>query len=237
MKAYALFLMILSTAFVPSSARIINAYERDISSARASRQHLQRLDQDRNVAKRLATVEEFILYYELTAALLRRFRDVAPSLYLQIDTIVDKKGRPVDVYVKFVPSRKSIENTIASTNLNHVKNDADTYVSEYGQLTVSIRILAKKHSLLALAHELGHVHYQVSNLASYLNFFARNYPDHHTRATYLGHKPNDPSGQQASRFENYFRRIARDYYKNRNAKDDDAIYIRDQLAKLVLKTK
>lgn len=233
MKTYVLLVMVIWCGIMPSPAKIINGYEKEIHTALSSRRHLLSLPPDNNVRRRLAAVEEFIQYHQITEMLLRQFREIAPALYLQVDTIRDKKGRKVDVYIRFVPSHKNAEGTIASTNLNHLKNDKHGYVSEYGPLTVSIRILAVKHSLRILAHELGHVRYQVTNLASYLDFFSRNYADHHSRSAYLGHKPNDPSGQLAAALEKQFRLASRLYHKNQSDKHRDAVFVPEHVAKRV----
>lgn len=192
----------------------MNGYERDIQSARRSLQHLEALHRNQEVLRRLEEVKAFILYFELTQALLDQFRVISPDLYHRIDTIADAKGRAVDVYVKFVPRSGLPEGAIGVTNINQSANDPDCYLSEYGLHTVSVKICVVKASLTILAHEFGHISYQAPNLASYAAFFARNYPDQHIKAFYLGHKPNDPSAATAAAFERIFRKDFTDYLKN-----------------------
>lgn len=158
-------------------------------------------------------------------------------MFAQIDTIEDRKGRRVDVYVRFIPRNRSLNGTIATTNLSQMEDDAHASVSEYGPHTVSIQIAVVKHSLAILAHELGHVSYQVPNLASYIQFFRRTYSDRYIQAEYLGHKPNDPSGQKAVVFEKQFRKEAQVFYNSTKIKRFDPLFIRKNLAQLVLQYK
>lgn len=237
MKIYAFFTMACWLAIAPCCGKIINGYEKDIESARASAQHLRRLPRQRSVLLRLEKVEDFILYHALTNTLLDRFKKISPSLFDRLDTIVDQKGRKVDVYVKFVPRNKHIDGTIASTTIDQMDNDPHANLSEYGPHTISIQVSVVKHSLVILAHEFGHVSYQVPNLASYVQFFQRSYPDRYTRAEYLGHKPNDPSGINAVDFEKQFRKEAYIFSQKTRSKRVDPIAMRHDLAKLFIQTK
>ena len=234
MKTYVLFTLLLCHLFIPLPAKIINGYSMDIHSAEASLKHLSHLPTDRNVMMRLERVRTFILYYNLTEILLQQFKQVAPDLYHQIDTIRDYKGRAVDVYVKFVPHSEMQAGARATTNINQAEGDKHAYVSPYGNLTVSIEILTVAHSLLILAHEFGHVSYQVPNLNTYVAFFKRSYTDQHMKANYLGHKPNDPSGQTADLFENLFRSANAIFVKRTKEKPVSPVLVRDQIAKGVM---
>ena len=213
MYSYAFTTLVLCISFFTSSSKIINGYEKDIQSARRSLPHLEALPRSQEGLRRLEEVRLFIMYFELTQALLNQFKDISPALYNQIDTIADAKGRTVDVYVKFVPRSGVPEGALGVTNINQSANDPDGYLSEYGLHTVSVKICIVKASLTILAHEFGHISYQAPNLASYVAFFARNYPDQHIKASYLGHKPNDPSAASAVAFERIFRRHFSDYLK------------------------
>lgn len=151
---------------------------------------------------------------------------ISPSLYHQLDTIRDAKGRPVDVYVKFLQKTDVPTGTIAITNIKQMENDQHAYFSEYGPNTVSVKITVVKNSLLIL----GHVGYQVPNLASYVDFFFSQYRDQHMKATYLGHKPNDPSGQKALMFERQFRKGYSKYLENNDDTYTNPFTVRDQIA-------
>ncbi len=128
-----------------------------------------------------------ISFYDLTENLLNQFKIIAPKLYAEIDTISDRKGRPVHVYVKFVPVDATKVKAWGITYLNQVENDKDAYLSEYGAFTVSIKIWIVPKALLVLSHELGHVKYQIPNLASYMNFHKKCYKDE--VSNYIGHNP------------------------------------------------
>src|SRR5688572_845272 len=57
----------------------------------------------RQIESKIANLENSISYYKVTESLLNQFKMIAPDLYAEIDTIRDGKGRPVNVYIKFVP--------------------------------------------------------------------------------------------------------------------------------------
>lgn len=232
MKTYVLFAMLLlSHCLIHSSAKIINGYSLEIISAKASLTHLLALPQDRNVMVRLERVKSFILYYHLTEQLLQHFKEIAPELYHKIDTIRDFSGRTVDVYVRFVPAVDIEPGTKATTNLNQAGNDKHAYFSTYGPLTVSVKVITAPSSLLILAHEFGHVFYQVPHLVEYIQFFKRTYTDYHMKADYLGHKPNDPSGQSADLFEKAFRMARANQYKRTRPDLPNPVLLRQKIAK------
>ena len=97
------------------------------------------------------------------------------DLYNEIDTIKDIKGRAVNVFVKFIPTDATEVKAWGTTYMRQVENDQDGYLSEYGELTVSVKIWIVNNALLVLAHELGHVKYQVPNLANYFEYYRKNY--------------------------------------------------------------
>lgn len=231
MKTYVLFTMFYMLIVSITSGKIFNGYGKEIHTARASLKNLTSLTANSNVKIRIEHAKQFILYYELTEKLLEQFRTIVPALYNQIDTIRDYTGRPVDVYVKFVPRSEIYACTMATTNIDQLANDKHAYYSNYGPHSVSVKVLTVKHSLLILAHEFGHVRYQVPNLATYVDFFLRHYRDHHMKANYLGHKPNDPSGQSAIAFEKVFRTENLKFIEATNNVLQNPILIRDQIAK------
>ena len=210
MKYFALTALAYCLAITFPLCKIVNGYERNIHSARASLQRLSKLPRDKNVMTRLQRVQEFILYHDLTNVLLHEFKAVCPSLYAQIDTISDYLGRRVDVYVRFIPRSDEIQGALAVTNLTQDPQDPHAHTSEYGIHTVSVKVTVVRNALLILAHEFGHTSHQVPHLKKYVDFYKRNYGDVHSRSTYLGHKPNDPGGQHAILFENQFRKCVSD---------------------------
>jgi len=225
---------ILTAIFIVSmpslvSSKIVNGYEKDIATARTSLQSLVALP-DKRATKKIEAVRQYIIYYELTRILLDQFKIISPGLYHQIDTLTDFKGRPVNVHVKLGTPSLVGAGMLASTNVNQVIGDDHGYFSEYGQHTVSVKILTQKNSLLILAHEFGHVCYQVPNLAAYVDFFSRQYRDRHMRASYLGHKPNDRSGQCAADFERKFREDNFKFMRAVEIRFDSPTVIRDSIA-------
>lgn len=201
MKTYVLCTLFNLLVITTVCGKIINGYEKDVHSARTSLKYLAQMPDHRKVKIEMERLKKIISYYEITGKLLSQFKAIAPSLYNQIDTIVDFRGRPVDVYLKFAIRSELPAHSLATTNIGQLPEDKHAYHSNYGPHTVSIKIAIVNNSLLILAHEFGHVRYQVPNLASYMEFFSKHYLyntlDH-------GHNPHDPSGQNALRFEKEF---------------------------------
>ena len=216
---------ILLFACGPVFGRIKNGYEKNIELTKESLTYLQNLLENtdlsffrrRKVEASMQSLVNHVSYYELTENLLNQYRIIAPLLYTEIDTISDRLGRPVDVYVKFVPIDATEVKAWGITQVSQMENDKDAYVSEYGPFTVSIKIWIVSRALLVLSHEFGHVKYQVPNLASYLEFHRMHYKD--TRMlTFIGHNPNDPSGQSANQFGHIFKRTYANFLRTRNEK-------------------
>ena len=208
MKTYVLFTLcsLLSTA--TAAAEIINGYEKDIHSARTSLRHLVHMPTHQKVRYQINRIRRFIYCYETTEKMLVQFRLIAPEIYDQIDTIRDSKGRRVNVYVRFSLRSELPANTVASTSVGQLSEDHHAHYSNYGVHTISAKIAIGRNSLLILAHEFGHIAYQVSNLASYLKFYSNRYTD---PTTATGHNPGDPSGHSAARYEKKFQRKVLEY--------------------------
>ena len=131
--------------------------------------------QRRKVQSTIATFVNHVSYYDLTESLLVQFKTIAPELYAEIDTIRDRLGRPVNVYIKFVPVDGTDVKAEGTTYMNQSDYDKDAYHSEYGEFTVSVKVWIVPRALLVLAHELGHVKYQVPHAASYFEFYKKHY--------------------------------------------------------------
>jgi len=202
---------------------IKNGYEKNIEQTRESLTYLQNLleNTDLPVFRRhkveasIQILVNHISYYELTENLLSQYQIIAPRLFSEIDTITDRLGRPVDVYVKFVPIDATEVKAWGITQVSQMENDKDAYVSEFGPFTVSIKVWIVSRALLVLSHEFGHVKYQVPNLASYLEFHKMHYKDT-GMSTFIGHSPNDPSGQSANDFGNIFKQTYANFLKTGN---------------------
>lgn len=238
MKTYALFVIgcffLLSTS---SPAKIKNGYV-DIQSAHGSLRSLKILlkdDRSLSVFQRLslrnkmADLIEFISYYELTEKLLDQFKTISPALYHEIDTLKDFMGRPLDVYVKFVHEKEMPGGVAGTTNLNQDKDDRHRCLSEFGHHTISVRIAAVRKSLFLLAHEFGHVKYQVPNLASYLEYYSKIYLENSYKRKSMGHSDKDPSGRHAMDFTRRFRENYLTFVKQKERKIETHLALLQQI--------
>ena len=192
---------------------------------------------ERKIKESLKVAMDHIAYYRLTERLLEQFRTVAPDLYDEINSIKDKKGRPVDVLIKFVPLDATRLKAWGTTGIDQSDSDKDTYVSEYGVNTVSVKIWTVNKALLVLSHELGHVKYQVPNLASYLQFHRENYVAITTESDRIGHRGNDPSGMAASEYEKRYRENFSSYLKETHANFETPLAILENIMRAMGKEK
>ena len=237
MKTYCLVLImsIFSWNFVVGEVK--NGYGADIQIAEESMRHLTSLlregnlpqYKERKIKESLKVVMDHIAYYRLTEQLLEQFRIISPDLYDEINSIKDKKGRPVDVVVKFVPLDATKLKSWGTTCIGQSATDHDAYVSEYGGNTVSVKIWTVSKALLVLSHELGHVKYQVPNLASYLEFHRANYLAVTTESDRIGHLADDPSGMAASEYEKRYRENFLSYLKETDAKFETPLAILENI--------
>jgi hypothetical protein len=160
------------------------------------------------------SLNQVILNCELTERLLYQFRNIAPDLFNEIDTIKNAYGEKTDVYVKFVPDENMTESQLGSTLMGPCLDDENICYSEYGIRTVLVLIYTRIKPLFVLAHEFGHVKYQVPHLASYMVYFKKTYLDQSFKGYFIGHYPTDPSGEVALRYERRFRKYFKIYKKN-----------------------
>ena len=233
-----LLFIILFVSCNSSLCEIRNGYEKDILILKESLKNLTEIlieDKDltgiqrRKMESSVETLVNHISFYDLTENLLNQFKIIAPKLYAEIDTITDRKGRPVHVYVKFVPVDATKVKAWGITYLNQVENDKDAYLSEYGELTVSIKIWIVGKALHVLSHELGHVKYQIPNLASYMDFHKKCYNGE--LSNYIGHHPHDPSGKTAVQTEKLFRQEYFSFLKNTNEKIQNPLILLTKIRK------
>jgi len=153
----------------------------------------------------LRTLKQFIVYYDLTEELLDDFVTIAPDIYNELDNIKGQDGHPVDVYVRLVPADFGKVTALGVTNVAQSPRYEGIYYSEFGEHTVSVKICALSKPLVSLAHELGHVKYQVQNLVSYMAYYNKHYKTHACEGSLIGHEPDDPSGRLANVFEHMFK--------------------------------
>ena len=214
MKTYALLLAACILFAISTPAKIRNGYATDIESARGSlaslnallkHDHSLSIFQRLTISNKIDDLTEFITYYELTEQLLQQFKSISPDLYYQIDTIKDRIGRPLDVFVKFVPEKQMPNGVAGSTTMDPDGTDKDACFSEYGPRTASIMIAAVRKSLHLLAHEFGHVKYQAPNLEAYQQYYLKFYLASTYKFKSMGHNDKDPSGRLAENFAKRFR--------------------------------
>ena len=219
---------------------IRNGYEKDILCLRSSFNSLVTMLQDNSLsvskkhkAKRnLDFVIKKLAYYELTEMLLMQFKIISPDLFEEINTIIDKKGRPVIVYVKFIPEDEAEIRAWGVTYINQVETDSDAYRSEYGDNTVSVKIWVVNKALLVLAHELGHVKYLVPHLASYVRYHKENYTENPHFGD-VGHNPGDPSGKNAKVYEKRFREEYDVFLECVNERYQNPLLLRETIKKKI----
>ena len=225
MKKYSVVFIIFFLMLNNAWAKVKNGYENDI---REVRERLGNYNKILNTDNSLSVFEKrkikisindlisYESYYELTEELLKQFRIISPNLYNRVDSIKDAKGRPTDVYVKFIPREEALIMAGGITTMSRSDEDKDACFSEYGKHTVSIKIWIFSKGLFALSHELGHVNYQVPNLEKYTEYYKKVYRPYVTESNHIGHAANDRSGMNASTFEREFKKDYLDYIKFRN---------------------
>jgi hypothetical protein len=237
-KRAALIFMIIACSNSVVFGEIMNGYDKDIVSMRQSLKHLTVLmqektltsEQRRKIKSTIAVVLNNISYHELTENLLNQFKVMAPDLYEEISTITDRNGKAVNVYVKFIPRDATNVKAWGTTYIDHAQDNNDTYVSEYGENSVSVKIWLVNKALLVLSHELGHVKYQVPNLATYLDYYRKHY-DSTDHEDCRGHNADDPSGKNALEYEKRFRRNIVSFLKIDNRKLVDPIALQGKIKK------
>jgi hypothetical protein len=238
LKVISLHFIILLLSSSYGLAEIKNGYEKDILIMKESLKNLTEIlaedenlsgIQRRKIESKVETLVNHISFYDLTENLLDQFKTIAPKLYAEIDTISDRKGRPVHVYVRFVPVDATKVKALGVTYLNQLRDDQDAYLSEYGPFTVSIKIWIVPKALQVLSHELGHVKYQIPNLAGYMNYYKKYYRDEGSNC--FGHNPNDPSGKTAVQTEKIFRNEFAYFLKNTNEKIQNPVILLTKIRK------
>ena len=212
MKTYVLSIAVTLLLVSTVSGKIINGYASGINTARASMRKLDSLilfdsnlsTPEKNKMKEyLYRQREFVLFHELTESLLVQFRMISPEIYNRVNSLQDANERGVDVYVKFVPMEQINGSIAGGTNVP--MGEGDAYSSNYGLNTVSVQIVIGNDALSLLAHEFGHVIYQVPNIVTYREFYRVHYLLNIPDSEEIGHHNMDPSGQKAFEFQKKFR--------------------------------
>lgn len=242
MKKYSVIIIISFLMLNNAWAKLRNGYEKNIRYVREQlKNYNDILNTDNNLSaseKRITknSIKDLIAYqsyYELTEELLKQFKLISPGLYNRIDSIKDSKGRTTDVYVKFIPREEAVIMAGGITRMAQSNKDMDACFSEYGQNSVSIKIWLFSQALFALAHELGHVNYQVPNLETYSEYYKNEYASSLTDSNRLGHSTYDPSGKNATAFEKEFNKDYLNYVKFRkhDTRLDSPFVLMDEIRK------
>jgi hypothetical protein len=219
-----MFLFVLNSAW----AKLKNGYEKDIRDVREKLKNYNHIlktndnlpaSERRHLKTDIKNLIVYQSYYELTEELLKQFKQISPEIYNRIDSIKDAKGRYTDVYVKFIPRNEALIMAGGVTYMSQSAEDQHACISEYGKHSVSIKIWLFIEALPALAHELGHVNYQVANLATYSEYYKKLYLPFSTQSNHLGHAHNDRSGKDAITFQKEFKKA---YLNQSRARGENA---------------
>ena len=205
-----LLILLLTIFFFMSTnrveAEIINGYEQELKTARLVLRNMKmvpssNLNKEESIKykKFVKTTREKIRLVEdlyiKTEVLIASLRLIDPELYKQVDHIQDHEGNITDVYVHAIDELQS--GFKGYTNLDQHKTNPHIYTSEYGDHSVSVSVVFSntRNSLKTLVHELGHVLYQVPNLANYMEFYKKTYLNLNYKGFRLGHHHTDSSHQ------------------------------------------
>lgn len=220
--------------------KIRNGYEMDIPGMISSIKGLHTILEDESilthaqhhkVKDRLKKLIDHVSYYRLTDELLQQFRRLSPDTYAEMDNIQDKRGRAVDVYIKFIPRRWANVPLSGVTFFMRSSKDEDAHHSEYGENSISIEVCTGPNSLLLLYHELGHAKYIVPNLASYARTYFRKYEETLENLYYSGHGMGDRSGEMAKKFEKKYLHDQSIHKKNYGTKQEPVLAILQRILK------
>lgn len=223
MKTAIIFLLALAS--LNASATIRNGYERDVAYVDTEIILTKRALIDavggyrRTLTCKLAHLEALKVSYDYTARMLDQFRAIAPDIYNELDNLRDAKGRPVDVYVRFVNRREMPPGVMGWTNISQNEADPHAYQSPYGLHTVEVQIAIINSksmftSMFTLAHELGHVAYQVPNLNTYMEYYRTHYI---SESEGYGHNMTDLSGEASEVMERRFSAAYKAYMKTKRS--------------------
>lgn len=224
MTNYTVMLMILLCPFISAYGNINNGFTKQKDKLKKQVEALvvqiekssdgkaiKKLDKKLN--KLHKQYEIIMSNYEATENVLKELSHIDPELYHKVDAVVDAEGSLTHVYVKvmarntgkFIDHASQGYSMTGYTNLGHWEANPNVYASEYGVYTVSVVIGNTTDKLSALAHEFGHVLYQVENLKSYTAYYKQTYNLNSISKFGLGHDPLDPGHPFVKSIENAFK--------------------------------
>ncbi|UZR97673.1 hypothetical protein [Chondrinema litorale] len=197
-------IFIVFSFFKSAYAEIINGYDAEIIQASKNITNLESLREEtlnkadqhfinKDIRSLHLLVKKLSKNQRKTAYLINQLKVIDPKLYYQINTIRDLEGNETDVYIKVVDDLKW--NFLGATNVAQSDKNPHIYHSLYGDTTVNVMLTfpSKAIALKVLVHELGHVKYQVPNLASYMVFYRKSYFGKNYNSRIYGHLEYDPS--------------------------------------------
>ena len=203
-------------------AAIRNGYDIELIKAEKWMHNLKAINQEvLSTAQRMAleerlktahaTLKKFRKNQAKTQELIEMLRMIDPDLYHEINTIKDCEGTETDVYIKVVDDLGP--DLRGATNVHHSDDNPNVYSSEYGDYSVSIRLITTGpiRPIWILAHELGHVRYQVPHLAEYTAFFQKVYSQRDYKLFQIGHHVKDPSHQSVKETMKTFKKSWKAY--------------------------
>lgn len=209
-----------------SYAEIRNGYDEEIKKTEKYIRNLNEIAKEvLNTAQReklnkllIAThtkAEKLRKLHASTQELIEMLRTIAPGLYEEINTIRDSESNETDVYIKVVDDLGS--GLRGATNLNQSVENPNVYTSEYGDYTVSVKLIITGPilPLWILVHELGHVRYLVPHLAEYWKYYKRYYQHSYSSNNNIGHDPHDPSHLSVKKTLKTFKASLRQYKNER----------------------
>ncbi|MDN5203403.1 hypothetical protein QQ008_18595 [Fulvivirgaceae bacterium BMA10] len=171
----------------------------------------------------LAKRDDLLRNYNRTQEIILTLKLIDPVLFNEIDQIKDKEGSRVAVYVKAIDKFGEKNGIYATTNLDQCKGNENIYTSPYGDRTVSVTVNSGQEAVLLLAHEFGHVKYQVPNLAFYYKYFKETYLKDGFNPAVPGHFSKDPSRLSVKKTLTRFKRLYRQY--KQDTKHTDEIFV------------
>ena len=196
------------------SAEIKNGYGNNIIKARMLLEDLRKVKNNNHTDKPKSLGTPSLFQQRIVK---QKIDSLAPELYNQIDTMKNKYGIGINVYVKFYPDEQMCKTRLGESEVGQYFQDENICFSDYGINTVSVMIYATMKPLNVLAHEFGHIKYIVPNLKSYKMYFKKTYVDRSFEGYFIGHYPDDNSGKMAQKYEREYRKC----YKNFNMSNKD----------------
>jgi len=159
---------------------------------------------------------------ERTDEILTDLKNTDEQLYNQINSLKDKKGNIVDVYLKSDDNQGYNDGNYGMSQVKSSIDDDDKPSSMYdgfsnGRGTVTVIVNSRKYgaedAVVLTAHEFGHLKYNVPNLVSYQIYWKENYREGERFGH--GHKRRDPSGKAADQTLNRFIPLYTKYKKSK----------------------